>query len=131
MAAILGAVRIVLIVLALAAGGWLFLQERSVRAQDELTRIGFEGNGDPGRAPALLATARRLTPDPRPDLFEGVVLAREHKLPQAIAALRRATTAEPENLEAWALLASVAAKTDPKVADAARARARALAPPLE
>jgi predicted Zn-dependent protease len=124
-------VRIVLIVLALAAGSWLFLQERSTRAQQQLTRIGFEGKGDPARAPALLATARRLNPDHRPDLFEGVVLAREHKVPQAIAAIRRATTAEPDNLEAWALLGSVAARTDPQTADAARARARALAPPLK
>jgi predicted Zn-dependent protease len=123
-------VRIVLIVLALAAGSWLFLQERATRAQGQLTRIGFEGKGDPRRAPALLATARRLNPDRRPDLFEGVVLAREGKFPGAIAAIRRATAAEPENLEAWALLASVAARTDPRTANAARARARALAPPL-
>jgi predicted Zn-dependent protease len=124
-------VRIVLIVLALAAGGWLFLEERAVRAQTQLTRIGFEGKGDPARAPALLATARRLNPDRRPDLFEGVVLARQNKIPQAIAAIRKATTAEPENLEAWALLASVAQRSDPKTAAEARAHTRALAPPLK
>ena len=122
--------RIVLIVLALAAGGWLLTQERATRAQEALTRIGFEGKGDPSTAPALLDTARRLNPDHRPDLFEGVVLAREHRIAQAITAIRRATTAEPNNLEAWALLASVAAKTDPKIAAQARAQTRRLAPPV-
>src|SRR4051812_22298176 len=113
MAAILGGVRIVLIVVALLAGGWLFTQERATKAEEGLTRIGFEGKGDPAKVPDLLKTARRLNPDHRPDLFAAVVLARQDKTQQAIAAARRATKAEPENLEAWALLASIAEGTDP------------------
>ncbi len=41
------------------------------------------------------------------------MLARQDKTQQAIAAARRATKAEPDNLEAWALLASIAEDSDP------------------
>ena len=44
--------------------------------------------------------------------------------------LRRAVAAEPENLEAWALLARAARTEDPALAARARARQRELAPPV-
>ena len=51
MGAILGAVRIVLIVAALLAGGWLATQVRAARAENELTKIAFEnGRGGQRRA---------------------------------------------------------------------------------
>ena len=125
--------RALLIVVALVAGGWLFVQERAARAESRLTHLAFETTGpvDAAVARSLLATDRRLNPDHRPDLFEGVVLAREGNTEKAIAVIRKATTAEPDNLEAWALLGSVAAKTDPQTAAAARQQTRALAPPLK
>jgi len=129
MAAILGGVRIVLILAALLAGAWLATQARAARAEQELTKIAFE-NQDPADAPSLLEADRLLNPDRRPDLFEGVILGRRGDFPGAVAALRRVTRAEPENVEAWALLASAAKRTDPRLAAEAAATARRLAPPV-
>src|SRR4051795_12047755 len=124
--------RAVLLVAALAAGGWLAVQERAARAERELTHLAFETKGpiDAAKARSLLATDRRLNPDRRPDPFAGVLLPREGQPRAAIAALRRAVAAEPENVEAWALLASAAARLDPGRAARARARFQALAPPV-
>jgi len=125
-------VRALLLVAALAAGGWLAVQQRAAHAESRLTHLAFETKGpiDAAEARSLLATDRRLNPDHRPDLFEGVLLAREGRPRAAVDALRRAVAAEPENVEAWALLASAAAQLDPALAARSRARVRALAPPV-
>jgi hypothetical protein len=121
-------VRIVLIVAALLAGAWLVTQARAARAEDQLTKIAFEdGRGDTA---SLLAADRLLNPDRRPDLFEGVILGRAGDDRGAVAAIQRVTTAEPENIEAWGLLASAAKRTDPRLAARAAAAARRLAPPV-
>ncbi len=120
--------RIVLIVAALLAGGWLATQVRAARAENQLTKIAFEdGRGD---SAALLSADRFLNPDTRPDLFEGVILGRRGDFPGAVRAIQRVTTAEPENIEAWGLLASAAKRTDPKLAAEAAATARRLSPPV-
>ena len=123
-------IRVLLAAVALAAGAWLVVQERAARAEQELTRLAFEAREPPTAAEsdALLRRARLLNPDRRPDLFEGVVRARQNRTGEAIAAIQRVTRAEPENLEAWGLLAQVAADVDPVLARAARARAAELAP---
>jgi Flp pilus assembly protein TadD len=121
-------VRIILIVAALLAGGWLATQVRAARAENELTKIAFEnGRGD---SAALLDADRLLNPDRRPDLFEGVILGREGDFRGAVEAIQRVTTAEPQNIEAWGLLASAARRTDPRLAAEAAATARRLSPPV-
>ena len=128
MAAILGGVRIVLVLAALLAGAWLVTQTRAARAEDQLTKIAFEnGRGDTA---ALLSADRLLNPDRRPDLFEGVILGKDGDFKGAVAAIERVTTAEPQNIEAWGLLASAAKRTDPRLAAQARATARRLSPPV-
>ena len=47
-----------------------------------------------------------------------------------VAAIRRVTSAEPENIEAWGLLESAAKRTDPALAARAAAAARELSPPV-
>jgi len=128
-------VRALLVLLALLAGGWLVVQERAARAESELEAIAFDPGGALGpaavaRAEDLLRADRRLNPDRRPDLYEAVVLGRAGRTREAIAVLRRAVAAEPENLEAWALLARAARTEDPALAARARARQRELAPPV-
>jgi predicted Zn-dependent protease len=123
------AARVLLVVIALAAGGWLLVQERAASAEQDLTRIAFE-NGDLADAKRLLAADRRLNPDHRADLFEAVILGRQGDFRGAVAAIQRVTRAEPENIEAWGLLASVATRTDQKLAAEAQARARRLSPPV-
>jgi Flp pilus assembly protein TadD len=122
-------VRIVLIVAALLTGAWLATQVRAAHAENELTKIAFEGK-DPGDARSLLAVDRFLNPDPRPDLFEGVILGRAGDFRGAVTAIQRVTRAEPESIEAWGLLASAAKRTDPRLAAQAAATARRLAPPV-
>ena len=129
------AVRITLVALALLAGGWLAVQERAADAEQELDRIAFRPGGaltpaEVARAEDLLETARRLNPDRRPDLYEAVVLGRDGREREAVAVLRKTVAAEPENLEAWALLARTARRADPRLAARARARLRVLAPPV-
>ena len=121
--------RILLIVAALTAGAWLAVQERAARAEEKLTGIAFE-NQDPRDAQALLKADRRLNPDQRPDLFEGVILGKQGDFRAAVAMFERVTRAEPENIEAWGLLASAAQRVDPALAARAKARARALSPPV-
>jgi hypothetical protein len=129
------AVRALIVLLALAAGGWLGVQERAAHAEQELEAIAFDPGrtletGAVARAEDLLRADRRLNPDRRPDLYEAVVLGRAGRTPEAIAVLRRTVAAEPENLEAWALLARAARTEDPALAARARARQRELAPPV-
>ena len=121
--------RILLIAVALTAGAWLAVQARAARAEQELTGIAFE-HRDPADAQRLLEADRLLNPDRRPDLFEGVILGRKSDFRGAVAAFERVTNAEPENIEAWGLLASAADRVDPQLAARARAAARRLSPPV-
>jgi cytochrome c-type biogenesis protein CcmH/NrfG len=128
-------IRALIVVLALLAGGWLAVQERAAHAESEIDEIAFGpgdtlGSGTVARAEELLRTDRRLNPDRRPDLYEAVVLGRAGRTREAISVLRRTVAAEPENLEAWALLARAARSEDPALAARARARQRELAPPV-
>jgi Flp pilus assembly protein TadD len=122
-------VRIVLIAAALLAGAWLTTQVRAAHAENQLTTIAFE-NGNLNDAQRLLKADRLLNPDHRPDLFEGVILGKRGDFPGAVAAIERVTSAEPENIEAWGLLASAAKRTDPALAVRAQATARQLSPPV-
>lgn len=129
------AVRIALVALCLTAAGWLAVQERAARAEAELTQLVFQTRGpltgeQARRGSELLRTDRRLSLDRRPELFEAVLLLRQDRLAGALAVLERAAREEPESLEAWALLARAAARADPALAARARARVRALSPPV-
>jgi predicted Zn-dependent protease len=129
------AVRIALVALALAAGAWLAVQERAAVADEELTDIAFRSQARPtdpqlARLGDLLDRLRRLNPDRRPDLLEAFVLYRTGRDNEALAVLGGAVRDEPENVEAWALLARIAETADPALAARARARLRELAPPV-
>jgi len=101
-----------------------------IAAIPRLRRYARVLTGDASRADDLVRTDRRLNPDRRPDLYEAVVLGRSGRTREAIAVLERTVAAEPENLEAWALLAGAAKTEDPALAARARARQRELAPPV-
>jgi hypothetical protein len=121
--------RVALLVLAVVVVGWLGVSISSSGAQDELIRLGFRIGPAPDRAriQELADRGRVLSPDRRVDLAEGVALQRANDTAGAIAAFERAARAEPESIEAWALLARVA---DPQRAAEARRRVRELAPPV-
>src|SRR5687768_8494410 len=82
------AVRVLMVLLALVAGGWLAVQERAATAEAELETIAFDPGdalapGAVARADDLLRTDRRLNPDRRPDLYEAVVLGRTGRTREA------------------------------------------------
>ena len=120
--------RVLLAVVALTAGTWLVVQERAASAEERLIEVAFESKDVPPNSRELLAQARRWNPDTRPELFAGVILARQGNAAGAIAAIQRVTREEPENLEAWGLLRSAALDDEPELAQQARERARALSP---
>src|SRR4051812_27239889 len=95
--------RALLLVAALAAGGWLAVQERAARAEERLTPLAFETPGrlDAGQvreAERLLRIDRRLNPDRRADLFEGLLLAHAGREREGLALVADAAREEPENL---------------------------------
>jgi hypothetical protein len=121
--------RVALLVVAVAVLGWLAVSIGSSAAQDELIRLGFRIGPPPDRerVQELADRARVMSPDRRVDLAEGVALQRAGDRAGAVSAFQRAARAEPESIEAWALLERVA---EPELAAEARRRVRELAPPV-
>lgn len=126
------ATRLVLVVLSLAAIGFLVVQERGARAADEITGLALVKPTAAGlrHAEALEPTARRLTPDTGPELDLGIVEGRAGHFRQAGARFAAVTRKEPENVRAWTLQCLIAPRYDSGLAATACARARALAPPV-
>ena len=129
-------IRALIVAAALLAGGWLAVQERAARAEVELESIAFDPGGalDAGhRRPRAGSAAHRSAPEPRPaarPLRGGRARPRRPHPRGDRRAAGATVAAEPENLEAWALLARAARTEDPALAARARARQRELAPPV-
>jgi hypothetical protein len=122
-------VRVALLIVAVAVTAWLVVSIGSVRAQDEVLALGVRIGSHPDRRHVheLADRARLLNPDQRVELSEAVALARAGDRAGALRAVQRATRAEPENIEAWALMQRYA---DGELAAEARRRVRELAPPV-
>jgi tetratricopeptide (TPR) repeat protein len=128
------AVRIVVIVLALAGAAWLAVAARSFDAQDRIATLALgetkPSQADLAQARALVPRATRLNPDVRVEQGIGVLEFRLGDDAAATATFERLTRREPRNAELWALLARVARDQDPALAARAQRRADALSPPL-
>ena len=127
--------RVVIVVLALAAAGYLAVQERAARAGADIQKVALSGERDPTRqelakAREQVKVATRANPDTEPIVNLGVVEARAGDFRAAGATLASVTAREPENAQAWSLLAFAARRYDSGLAATARARARALMPPV-
>ena len=126
--------RIALALVALVIAGWLAVEAIGAHAETQLRAIAFAGSAPDratrARADTLLARAERLNPDQRPELYRAVLQSREGDRRGALRTLAAVTRAEPENLEAWALLAEAARGYDAGLAARAAARSRELAPPV-
>ena len=126
--------RSVLLLVALAAAGWLASSYPGARdeARADEIRPGPDGRLTPAQiatAIDLLTTAQRARPDStlRPRL-SGMHLS-AGRPERAAALVRELTEREPENVTAWTVLALALAETDPEGARRAQERQRALAPP--
>ena len=129
-------IRVALVLVALAAAGWLASawpgardEQRAVDIQP--ARGGTLTPGQVQRAISLFEGARRARPDgdviPR---LAGLELT-AGRPERAIALLEPLVRHEPENVTAWTTLAFALAERDPAAAARAQARRRALAPPVE
>jgi predicted Zn-dependent protease len=127
--------RLLFAALALLVAGWLGLQAIGAHAEQELIRLSLVGDGrltaaQRDRAETLAARADRLNPDTRPEQLRGIVALRNGDPRGAAAIFEGVARGEPENPEAWLLLARAADAYDPALAARARSRFRELAPPL-
>lgn len=122
------ALRAALVLVAAGAAVWLASGLRAAREESRaiaLVRRGADA-ADLARAAALLRSAADHSPSSRPELRLAQLQAFEGRRAAARTALEAIVRHEPENADAWRLLALVAPA--PRAA-AARARALALSPP--
>jgi hypothetical protein len=127
--------RVALIVLCLAAAAFLVVQERGAGAAADIQKVALSGERDP--TPQELATAReqvktatRWNPDTEAIVNLGVIEARAGEFAAGGATLRSVVREEPENGQAWSLLAFAAKRYDSELEATARARVRELMPPV-
>jgi Flp pilus assembly protein CpaB len=124
--------RVLLVVAALAAAGFLAVQERAARATDRITAAAI-ADPDPARlaaARAALPTAERWNPDTIAAQDLATAEARAGQYEQAGERLLAVTRKEPENARPFQLLCSIAKRYDSDLAGTACARLRVLAPPV-
>jgi predicted Zn-dependent protease len=126
------AVRVGLVVLAAAAIAWLGAGVAASHAQDDLGRLvattAHPDRADLARAAALRRDAERRVPGRRPSLLEATLLLQARDHAAAARLLEDVLADEPDNAEAWLLLAQADRDRDPARARHAMARVRALAP---
>ena len=119
--------RALLVVAAVLAALWLASGLRPVR--DE--RAGLAAaRTDTDRAYRLLDRAADRSRSTGPELRLAQLDAFTKRPDRAVRRLQAIVRAEPENLDAWVLLARTARTVDPALAARAQARARALSPPV-
>jgi len=125
------AARSVLVLLAAAAALWLAAGLRAAREESRAIALvrADAGPGELARSASLLRSAAAHSPSTRPELRLAQLLALEGRPAAARPVLEAIVRREPENADAWRLLALVTARADPPRAAAARARALALSPP--
>lgn len=120
--------RAVLLAVACAAIVLAALALRAFEARSDAFVLASDpGPGDVERVQELLVTARRWAPDGPAAMIEATLLERAGREAEAAAVLERLVRSEPENAQAWDALAGVAT---PRRAEEARARLRALVPPV-
>ncbi len=122
-------VRAAIVLVAIAAVAWLAAGIAASRAQEDLARLvatADEPDGaDRARASELRQRAERRVPGRRPSLLEATLLVRIDRA-AAATLLEDVVADEPDNAEAWLLLAQATAGTER--AEQAMERVRALAP---
>ena len=105
--------RAAVVLLAVAVAAWLALGLRNARLEQR--GLELSQSGAAARTPALAREADRLlrdsetlNPDPTPTLYRGGLALRLGRPEQAVTLLRDVVSEEPENLDAWSLLATAA-----------------------
>jgi hypothetical protein len=109
---------------------WLSATLDQERAEPLLELRGPDYSERLDRAERLLRRAARHTPSAEPELKLARALVFGSQDRRAAAVLEPVTRREPENYDAWTLLAIALERSDPAASRRARARARELSPPV-
>jgi predicted Zn-dependent protease len=124
--------RIAVFALAMIAVAWLGLSYRNSRLEHDAQLVAVQKappRAQIDRALSDLRSAEALNPDHSTGDATRVALhVRAGRLDLARADLERLVDREPENAEAWVLLASLTQRSDPARSAQARARLRQLNP---
>jgi predicted Zn-dependent protease len=128
--------RVALVLLALAAAGWLASAYPGTREEARARDIRPAANGtltpaQVARSIDLLEHARRARPDGEVAVKLAGLELTAGRPERAVALLRPIVRSEPENLPAWTTLAIALGRVDPAAAREARERRHELAPPVE
>jgi hypothetical protein len=113
-------IRPALVLLALLVGVWLALGLRAVLLQDDADAVlarARTGHVSPAEVNSALddyAKAGRLSPDQTPLIHQGELLYAVRRPVAAEGVARRATNAEPDNLQAWFLTWAIAQPGSPE-----------------
>ena len=122
--------RAAIVVAAVLIGAWLVSGLIPVRDEREGIAAVRATPQDLPRAYRLLSAAAAHTRSTEPDLRLAQLDALTKHPDRAVGRLRLVTRREPENRDAWVLLAQTARSVDPALAAQAAARARALSTPV-
>jgi hypothetical protein len=128
------ALRLVLVVFAVAAVGWFVLGEVQTRDLDRATDLTARA-GTPSAALTkqilgLLDTASTLNPDRNVALLRSQAQTRSGRGAAAVRTALAVARAEPQNIDGWVVLGFAAGIVDPKLAALARTMEHELAPPV-
>lgn len=125
--------RIALTVLVVAVLAWVGIGLRNAMLESDAA--GLVGSSAATASSERLAEARdaylraaELSPDTAPEVRAAGIANFTGKPREALAILRGVVSREPENLDAWLLIASAADRIDRPLAERARARVRSLSP---
>jgi predicted Zn-dependent protease len=122
--------RVAVIVAALLVGAWLVAGLRPVREERQGIAAVRATPQDLPRAYRLLQQAAAHTRSSEPDLRLAQLDVLTRHPERAVGRLQALTRREPENRDAWVLLAETARTLDPALAARADARLRVLSPPV-
>ena len=118
--------RVALAVLAVSVIAWLAVSYRNTRLLEEAFGIAATANAPPQRVEHgldLVERAELLNPDRGETARVRVVLElKAGRRDRAIETAERYVSAEPDNSDAWALLADLSRTVDPELSARARAR---------
>ena len=125
------AVRVLLVGVAALGALWLFQSLGPVRDQKAgLAAVTAKDSRHIARAYRLLGDAAAHTRSTAPEINLAQLDAYAEHPERALPRLRAVVAREPQNYEAWSLLAVLARPIDPATARRAAARARQLSPPV-
>jgi predicted Zn-dependent protease len=127
--------RVAVLAFAVIVLAWLAVNLRGYDRLEDGQRLALAPNATDAsarEAARLLEDARFLNPDTRPTLAKGSLLVARGGpgVKEGRALLEEAVRREPDNVVAWAVLASATRRLDPRRSRQAQARALELSPPV-